>query len=272
MRFSPSRIDVASLPHRHWAGLSIFPILSVPDTLSIVNTSEAPPFDRTGEQVAPPEVETVAERDGRDARWIGHRAERRQELLRAARKAIHRIGPEAAMDDIASSAGTSKSVFYRYFGDRSGLRAAMGDELLDVMQQRIAQAQRSAQNPRSQLHHMVMAYLSTAQTSPNVYVFVTTGHDSLASATTLGLDNEDASLTGFLSAVSELITTSMSADGPSTSGFSALYWPGAALGLVRAAGEAWLGSDPDKRPSADDMATLITTWLLDGANHASGTQ
>src|SRR5690606_41434067 len=59
--------------------------------------------------------------DGRDSRWAQHRAQRRRELVDAALRAIRTHGPSVGMDDIASEAGTTKTVVYRHFGDRTGL-------------------------------------------------------------------------------------------------------------------------------------------------------
>ena len=58
--------------------------------------------------------------DGRSARWESHREERRRSLIKDSRSAVHRLGAAAPMEDIAAAAGTSKSVFYRYFGEKAG--------------------------------------------------------------------------------------------------------------------------------------------------------
>jgi len=63
--------------------------------------------------------------DGRDARWAEHRSSRRAELVRAARRAVHHRGPDLSMDDLAAEIGTSKSIIYRYFSDKSGLQGAV---------------------------------------------------------------------------------------------------------------------------------------------------
>ncbi|MBD4579808.1 TetR/AcrR family transcriptional regulator, partial [Xanthomonas citri pv. citri] len=49
---------------------------------------------------------TSTARDGRSVRWDRHRAERRLELVRAARSAVHALGAHASMEEIASHAGT----------------------------------------------------------------------------------------------------------------------------------------------------------------------
>ena len=132
--------------------------------------------------------------DGRSSRWQSHREERRRELIKSARRAVHVLGSDASMEDIAAAAGTSKSVFYRYFGDKAGLQQAVGEVVLSQMQRRIQEAAQSAVTPREGLLAMVTAYLQMASTSPNVYTFVTrhaaaepdTSQDPAAGSAALG--------------------------------------------------------------------------------------
>ena len=204
--------------------------------------------------------------DGRDSRWQSHREERRRELIKSARKAVHALGSDASMEDIAAAAGTSKSVFYRYFGDKAGLQQAVGEVVLSQMQRRIQEAAQSAQTPREGLFAMVSAYLQMAETSPNVYSFVTRYAPGDAGATNSTLATAGA-LGHFFTAISDMIAGPMRNHLGATAGREAVigYWPNAAIGLVRNAGEQWLASpDTPSKPDQEAMARQITDWLCVG--------
>jgi AcrR family transcriptional regulator len=192
--------------------------------------------------------------DGRSARWESHREERRRALIKAARRAVHQLGADAPMEDIANHAGTSKSVFYRYFGDKSGLQQAVGDVVIGQMRDTIVAARRSARTPREGLVNMVSAYLEMAETSPNVYIFVTA--DAEQSSGALG---------GFFDAVTAMISEPLREMLGDTASPLLRFWPSAAIGLVRSTGELWLKAEaaPDK-PGHTEMAAQIATWLFDG--------
>ncbi|XWO14521.1 TetR family transcriptional regulator [Paenarthrobacter nitroguajacolicus] len=242
-------------------------IPSVPDTLGIVNSREEESAGAAGSARVEIEVPLAGEAeamvDGRAARWQSHREERRRELIKAARKAVHRLGSEASMEDIAGSAGTSKSVFYRYFGDKAGLQQAMGEVVLGQMQRRMQEAAQLAQTPREGLFAMVSAYLQMAESSPNVYAFITrltpgeaSAQDAIAASGALG---------NFFEQITDMIATPMREHLGEEKEAVIVYWPTAAIGLVRNAGEMWLGSPAGStKPDQATMAGQITDWLCLG--------
>ena len=240
-------------------------IPSVPDTLGIVNIlqpqtgSSSIAGAEEGAKSARP-TENPAAVDGRSARWDLHREERRRTLIKSARRAIHRLGPDASMEDIAATADTSKSVFYRYSGDKSGLRQAVGSGVIRQMQETIAAARQAAREPREGVTAMVAAYLHMAQTSPHVYSFVTSPGD--------GETRQSGELSSFFDSVTAMITEPLR-DLLGDPGSPLLgYWPTAAIGLVRSAGELWLHTPDDaSKPNSNAMAEQISTWLFDGVGH-----
>lgn len=230
-----------------WRGLLI---PSVPDTLGIVNTTQSA-------ELLIQHVQPQAAVDGRSARWESHREERRATLIKVTRRAIHQLGPDASMEEIAVRAGTSKSVFYRYFGDKAGLQKAVGAVVIAQMQASIVAAGQTARTPREGLVSMVNAYLHMAQTSPNVYMFVTQPGES--GAQTIG------ELTDFFEAVTTMISEPLHELLGEKNLPLLSYWPTAAIGLIRSAGELWLTTPPSSsRPESHAMAEQISAWLFDG--------
>ena len=202
--------------------------------------------------------------DGRSSRWQTHREERRRDLIKQARRAVHVLGSDASMEDIASAAGTSKSVFYRYFGDKAGLQQAVGEVVLSQMQRRIQEAVQGASTPREGLLAMVSAYLQMAATSPAVYTFVTRQGGGDTEGTPSTADGPGA-LGHFFEAVAAMIATPMRSHLGDGKEAVIGYWPKAAIGLVRNAGEQWLSTpDSPAKPGQESMARQITAWLCVG--------
>ncbi|WP_263310569.1 TetR/AcrR family transcriptional regulator [Brachybacterium atlanticum] len=199
---------------------------------------------------------TQAPADGRSARWAQHREQRRAELLDVARHLIHERGPDVTMEDIAAASGTSKSIVYRYFEDKSHLQRDLGRSILQAMHDKLLAEMRVLEErmgrepaPGERIHAMIRAYVGTAQRSPGVYRFVTRPSD--------GLNH-------FLASVTRIITTFLPAGTPSPQ-----IWATGAVGFVERAVDTWMNDleAPDGASTtltSDQLVTHLVTWLMKG--------
>lgn len=222
--------------------------------------------------------------DGRSTRWDDHRTARRAELVRAARKAVHRLGPAVSMDEIAAAAGTSKSIVYRYFDDKAGLRLAVAETVVMQMHDALRAAAQQADNPEMALREMVRVYLEMIESSPNVYWFVTRtaiggnepapvesgrrGRRAPAPAADDAAPTSAADLHplgAYLDSVIELVAEpfARATDVPPA---DAAAWAAGAVGFVRGSGEWWLGHrNIESTPlTREQLTERVTLWLWTG--------
>jgi AcrR family transcriptional regulator len=215
-----------------------------------------------------PDLDAVP--DGRATRWADHRATRRAELVRAARRAVHHRGPDLSMDDIATEIGTSKSILYRYFADKTGLQVAVGQAVLGRMRDALEEAAARAGGPRERIAAMVGVYLEMVDASPHVYAFVT--RPEATAGEVRGFVTEVADL------VTEAVLPALRGDGPDggkveeSTLVAARLWAAGVVGLVRGAVDLWLGERlaeadaPDVgRVPRQALAMHLSDWLWDGA-------
>ena len=199
---------------------------------------------------------TQAPVDGRSARWAQHREQRRAELLDVARHLIHERGPDVTMEDIAAASGTSKSIVYRYFEDKSHLQRDLGRSILQAMHDKLLEEMRVLEQrmgrepePEERIHAMIRAYVGTAQRSPGVYRFVTRPSD--------GLNH-------FLDSVTRIVTTFLPAGTPSPQ-----IWATGAVGFVERAVDTWMtdleaADGASTTLTSDQLVTRLVTWLMKG--------
>lgn len=214
--------------------------------------------------------------DGRSTRWDDHRTARRAELVRAARKAVHRLGPSVSMDEIATAAGTSKSIVYRYFDDKAGLRLAVAEAVVAQMHHALKEAADAAPTPERALRAMVRVYLEMIESSPNVYWFVTRtaiGGNEPALPVEPGARRAaesdagppDTPLAAYLDSVIELVAEPF-ARATDTSRADAAAWAAGAVGFVRGSGEWWLGhrAAEGQGLTRELLTERVTLWLWTG--------
>ncbi len=250
---------------------------TLPDTLGIVKQVD-------GTDSAAPGRPPAA--DGRSSRWARHRAQRRIELIRTARSAVDELGAQASMEEIATACQTSKSVYYRYFGDKAGLQRAVGEYTVTRMRDRLEGAARAAGSFEDSVEAMVAEYLLSIERSAAVYRFVValspeTGrsrHERHRAERARGerpggqdapaQDGERWLIQEFTESVSGLLAEAHVRHTPPERRLEEpvlSYWAASTIGMVRGAGEAWMNTpEGTPRPSRARMTELIVGWAVDG--------
>jgi AcrR family transcriptional regulator len=193
--------------------------------------------------------------DGRRSRWTEHRRARREELVAAAVEAVRRAGPEFAVDDVARSAGVSKTVIYRYFTDK--------DELIDAVLERISNAvllprilgelavERA--DDRAKVGGVIAAFVALIEDEPELYRFAYAqagrhGRRDLVAAT----EREISEALGLLMA------ERLAAAGLPTQ--PAMTWAYGVVGMVQLAAHWWSAT---RTGSAAELVEQLTA-LADG--------
>jgi AcrR family transcriptional regulator len=188
-------------------------------------------------------------RDGRSTRWDAHRAARRAALVSAAVAAVRERGAAVSMDDVAARAGTSKTVVYRYFADKSALYLAVCDRVADSLVDRLQAAldEAGAGGGRGLLQRAVDAYLSFVEEDPQVYRFVV--HPPL-----LDRPVDADPVTDLTVLIGDRVAAVLGAR-LAMSPAAAATWGHALVGMVRAAGDQWVAAGAGA-PRADVVQQL----------------
>ncbi|NLG21266.1 MAG: TetR/AcrR family transcriptional regulator [Actinomycetales bacterium] len=200
--------------------------------------------------------------DGRDTRWAQHRAQRRRELVEAALRAIRHHGPGVGMDEISAEAGTSKTVVYRHFRDRTGLYAAVVESvdqrILDSLHAATAGRDPASEHPLAMVGPMVDAFLQLVEKDPEIYRFV-------VNRPLVDGPVEDDPVAGLADRIGAQVSRALKAhlERQGRDASCAPTWGHGLVGFVRAAADQWLSSDMARPRSAvvADVTTLFAPAL-----------
>lgn len=171
------------------------------------------------------------------------------------------------MSHIAEHCNTSKSVFYRYFTDKSGLRTQLGQYVVEHMRLQMEDAVAEAGSFEESVRALITQYVWNIRDSPEVYRFIVTGTQT-----------EDDPVDKFCQAIAELVLaahqhhTSPELHMPSV---IAQCWAVGVVGFVRGAGETWMrthiacqqqSSTPCPHVDLEHFVESTTTWVINGAS------
>lgn len=194
---------------------------------------------RVSGTVGPVKAET-SRRDRRDSRWDEHRRARREQLVDATIAAVGRHGAGVGMEEIATAAGTSKTVVYRHFADRTELHVAVCSRVAASLTARLREAMESTGEPRQMVAAAVETYLAFLEADPELYRFV------VQAPARQGGQPGDADpianlshLVGDQAAALVAVTLEQAGRDPA----AALPWGHGLVGLVRSAADWWLQAD-----------------------------
>jgi AcrR family transcriptional regulator len=175
-------------------------------------------------------------RDRRDARWDEHRRTRREQLVDAAVAAVGRHGAGVGMEEIAAAAGTSKTVVYRHFADRSDLHVAVCNRVAGQLLPKLREAMESSEEPREKVAAAIDTYLVFLEADPELYRFVVHGADRPT-------DRDPIDSLGRLVAeqAAGLVAAALRQAGRDDA--AGTPWGHGLVGMVRAAADWWLAAD-----------------------------
>ena len=194
---------------------------------------------------------------GRDDR----RAERRQQLLKAAVSAIREIGPGVTMEQLANAGGVTKPILYRHFGDRDGLIGAIAERFSADLLSSVTAPLSSDADARALLRATVDAYVSFIERETNLYRFMVQHPPERSD----GVPAMGGLVDLIARQVAQVAGERLRAAGRDSG--AAVPWAYGIVGLVHQAGDWWVD---DRTMSRDTLVGYLVSLLWDGLGAAQG--
>jgi AcrR family transcriptional regulator len=176
-------------------------------------------------------------RDRRDSRWDDHRRARRQEIVDATIAAVGKHGAGVDMEEIASEAGTSKTVVYRHFADRAELYLAVCNRVASQLLPKLRVAIENSSHPREMVAAAIDTYLAFIEADPELYRFVV--HQQALDAGTSDPIDSLSDVVGQQAGAAIAVTLQQAGRDPA----AAAPWGHGVVGLVRSAADWWLRTE-----------------------------
>jgi AcrR family transcriptional regulator len=192
--------------------------------------------DKIAHPAEPRDPRQRAGRDRRNSRWDEHRRARREQLVDAAVAAVGRHGAGVGMEEIAAAAGTSKTVVYRHFADRTDLHVAVCARVAGQLLPKLREAMDSSTDPREMVAAAIETYLAFLDADPELYRFVVHGTDS-------GGDSDPIGTLGSLVGTQAAALVAVAFEQAGRDPAAAAPWGHGVVGMVRAAADWWLSAD-----------------------------
>ncbi|HEX2073316.1 MAG TPA: TetR family transcriptional regulator [Geodermatophilus sp.] len=186
----------------------------------------------------PPPDKAPRRRDRRDSRWDEHRRARREQLVDATITAVGRHGAGVGMEEIAAEAGTSKTVVYRHFADRSELYVAVCNRVAGQLTTKLREAMASSDHPREMVAAAIETYLAFLEADPELYRFVVR-HPLLDRPVDADPVSNLSDLVGDQAAALVAVALERAGRDPA----AAAPWGHGLVGLIRSAADWWLRTD-----------------------------
>jgi AcrR family transcriptional regulator len=193
---------------------------------------------RPPSKASAPQQKIAQPRDRRDSRWDEHRRERRRQLVDATVTAVGKHGAGVGMEEIAAEAGTSKTVVYRHFADRTELYVAVCNRVAEQLLPKLREAMESSSDPRGMVAAAVETYLAFLEADPELYRFVV-HHQPLDRPVDADPISNLSDLVGHQAAALVAVALDQAGRDPA----AAQPWGHGLVGLVRAAADWWLQAD-----------------------------
>ncbi|MEI4270798.1 TetR family transcriptional regulator [Klenkia sp. LSe6-5] len=194
--------------------------------------------------------------DGRSSRWTEHRRARRVEFVTAAVESVRRTGPELAVDDVARTAGVSKTVLYRYFADKDELVDAVLEQISTeiLLPRLLGELALDRPTDRDRLRAVVAAFVAIIEEEPALYRFAyaqagRAGRADLVAQT----EREVAEALSWVMG-ERLLSLGRSAEGTQT-------WAYGVVGMVQLAAHWW---STERSVTAGDLVDQLTVLAWGG--------